>query len=169
MYIRVKAEKKNQTIFLYTDPTELLSEVRKKLAHLSGVPDVCLQLFTKRPDGNRVYDCDRSVSDNKIENDNIVFMEEGTSFSSPSYTSKNNPLFSFRLWPRIFPDQKKKKKTVEAPVSVSSSSAAAAKSEEGDQKMEKPAASLPGKNSEEDDDDDDDGEDDDGDESDDES
>ena len=76
MYIRVKAEKKNQTIFLYTDPTELLSEVRKKLAHLSGVPDVCLQLFTKRPEGNRVYDCDRSVSDNKIENDNIVFMEE---------------------------------------------------------------------------------------------
>ena len=31
--------------------------------------------------GNRIYDCDRSVSDNKIENDNIVFMEEGLFFA----------------------------------------------------------------------------------------
>jgi hypothetical protein len=68
MYIRVK--RKNQTIFLYTDQTEKIADVKGKIAKINEHPADQLALIFN---DHRLED-DKTVADAKIENDNIVFL-----------------------------------------------------------------------------------------------
>ncbi len=86
MYIRVKRQK--QTIFLYTDPSEKVSELKKKIAEINSVAANRIRLiFQDAP-----LDDDKAVGDLKIENDRVVFLvykKEGTA---------NLPLFYYHVF-----------------------------------------------------------------------
>ena len=68
MYIRIKREK--QTIFLYTDPTETIADVKTKLSSLTNVPSSHIRLIFH----DLVMDDDKTIGDHKADNDNIVYM-----------------------------------------------------------------------------------------------
>jgi len=71
MYIRVK--RKNQTIFLYSDASEKVADVKAKVAKINsedkkGVDQIGL-IFN-----DNLLDNDKTVGDTKVENDNIVYL-----------------------------------------------------------------------------------------------
>mmetsp|Transcript_227 Transcript_227/g.261 ORF Transcript_227/g.261 Transcript_227/m.261 type:complete len:96 (+) Transcript_227:54-341(+) len=68
MYIRVK--RKNQTIFLYSDPAEKVSQTKDNLAKITEVSADELGLIFN----DKQLDNDSTIGDNKIENDNVVYL-----------------------------------------------------------------------------------------------
>ncbi len=68
MYVRVKRQK--QTVFLYTDPSENIADLKKKLAEILSVPANRLRLIYN----DVVLDDGKTVGDHKIENEKVVFV-----------------------------------------------------------------------------------------------
>jgi hypothetical protein len=67
MYVRVKRPK--QTIFLNVEPSDSIATVKGKVSQLSSVPASNIRLVF-----NGIYlDDEKTIGDNKIENDNILF------------------------------------------------------------------------------------------------
>mmetsp|Transcript_2411 Transcript_2411/g.3171 ORF Transcript_2411/g.3171 Transcript_2411/m.3171 type:complete len:101 (-) Transcript_2411:191-493(-) len=76
MYIRAK--RTNQTIFLYVEPSETVTDVRKKISAIIKTPvdNVRLLSTNKTP-----LDDAKTLAESKIENDSVVFWvqkKEGT-------------------------------------------------------------------------------------------
>ena len=68
VYVRVK--RKNQTVFLYTDNNEKVSDLISKLAEINEKEAGELRLLKEET----VLDNDKTVGDSKIENDNVLFL-----------------------------------------------------------------------------------------------
>lgn len=68
MYVRVKRHK--QTIFLYTEPTESVADLKKKVAEINGLPPARTRLLY----GDTVMDESRTIGDHKIENEKVIYL-----------------------------------------------------------------------------------------------
>lgn len=68
MFLRVK--RTNQTIFLSVDPSESLSDVKKKLSAITKQPIDNLRLLGT--DQHPLSE-DKTVADNKLENDQVIY------------------------------------------------------------------------------------------------
>lgn len=68
MYIRVKRHK--QTIFLYTEPTESVADLKKRIAEISGAQPARIRLLY----GDAPLDESKTVGDHKIENEKVLFL-----------------------------------------------------------------------------------------------
>lgn len=93
MYVRVKRQK--QTIFLYTEPTESVADLKKKVAEINGVAAARIRLLY----GDVVLDDSKTVGDHKIENEKVLYMvskKEGTQCLLPLAAIRSDP-----LWHRI--------------------------------------------------------------------
>jgi len=75
IYVRVK--RGHQTIFLNTEPTDTVNDVKGKLSGISKVPTENIRLIFN----NNALEESKCLGDLKIENDsiiNMVFKKEGT-------------------------------------------------------------------------------------------
>eukprot|EP01112_Ceratiomyxa_fruticulosa_P007284 TRINITY_DN1886_c0_g1_i3.p1 TRINITY_DN1886_c0_g1~~TRINITY_DN1886_c0_g1_i3.p1 ORF type:complete len:101 (-),score=19.64 TRINITY_DN1886_c0_g1_i3:172-474(-) len=77
MYVRVKRAK--QTIFLYVEPTDLVQEVKHKIASINKIPNIeDIRLIFQ---GANLEDA-RTLAELKVENDSVIFLvyrKEGSS------------------------------------------------------------------------------------------
>lgn len=69
MYIRAK--RTNQTIFLSVEPSDNGASIKKKISSITKSPVDSIRLLSN-PD-HRVLEDDKTIADNKIENDHIVY------------------------------------------------------------------------------------------------
>ena len=75
MYVRVKRHK--QTVFIYTEPTESVADLKKRIAEINGVQPARIRLLY----GDVSLDESRTVGDHKIENEKVlhlVYKKDGT-------------------------------------------------------------------------------------------
>jgi len=71
IYIRVK--RKNQTIFLYTDASEKVADVKAKIAKINAEDKKNTEHIGLIYNDNHL-DNDKTVAESKVENDNIVYL-----------------------------------------------------------------------------------------------
>ncbi len=71
MYIRCK--RTNQTVFLYVDPTDSISAVKKKLSAIINTPAENILLLASDSTSKPLEDENKTVAENKIENDSILY------------------------------------------------------------------------------------------------
>ncbi len=96
MYIRVK--RTNQTIFLYVEPNETINEVRKKIASILKLPNADQIRLLSAADHHPLQD-DKTLQDNKIDNDNIVYWvqkKEGTFFTFKRFYNRKTSILTLR-------------------------------------------------------------------------
>lgn len=68
MYVRVKRHK--QTVFLYTEPTESVADLKKRIAEINSVQPARIRLLY----GDVALDESKTVGDHKIENEKVLFL-----------------------------------------------------------------------------------------------
>jgi len=65
-------KRQKQTVFLSTDPSERIADLKKKLSDINAVPPARIRLLLN--ESSPALEDDKTVGDLKLENDRVVYM-----------------------------------------------------------------------------------------------